>query len=835
MLSQGQLEVRCKRCGKAVDLPARRSPVGARCPRCGFVFRATPGSTEASAGADPQGKRRAAEAPPVTAAEAPLSLRSDLIIEPVEEEGALYYVIKDPVNQRFFRVKALEHFLITQFDGSTSELEIRKRASEAHRVLIAPEVLARFAQKFKELGLLVSAEGDGTVRATTPRPPHLGWLSRILYLKLPLVNPEPILELLYAGCRWAFRPSVVAAMALTIVFATAVLVLNRDDLALDQVLSAEGLLLVYVTVSVVTLLHELAHGLTCRHFGGRVEDMGFLLMYFLPCFYCNVSDAYLFKEKRKRLWVTFAGAYFELFLWALAVLLWRIVTPEAFASRVFLIVIAVGGVKSLLNLNPLIKLDGYYLLVDALGIANLRKEALAGLSRLGRRLLRLESPRARPELASRQILMLRGDRFLVIFGAAAFAYTALVLGSLAFWSGGAVFERFGSQGLGLFTVLLFGLLHRPASVAASSLRSVSKEKWDDLGKKKRRLRTLLLVFGIPVAIGLIPWQLRISSELRVIPFGRATVRAPAEGRIARIHFSEGERVKKGDLLLEYDDQALLLDRETKEAELRKAKEELRLLVKRNPTWQEETRVEQRVLETALSREQAAEQESARAQQLWTLGLLPKDKLDQAVNALERAQSESRKQRAQIDLVSKSSRASRNEQMEVLHLRDPEAQKAVIERLEAEVKRLDDLLGRTRIYAPLAGTLVTYRFQEKMGEYLAEGAAVCDIVDDQKVVIEMPVSEKDIDAIKVGHPVKFKVRGYPGRSFPAQVAQIAPVATPGTGKERTATILLRATVENGDGTLKPDMTGIAKIYCGRTFLANALTRDLVRFIRTEFWL
>ena len=45
----------------------------------------------------------------------------------------------------------------------------------------------------------------------------------------------------------------------------------------------------------------LAHGLTCKHFGGRVREIGFLLIYFQPAFFCNVSDAWLFPEKSKRI------------------------------------------------------------------------------------------------------------------------------------------------------------------------------------------------------------------------------------------------------------------------------------------------------------------------------------------------------------------------------------------------------------------------------------------------------------------------------------------------------------------------------------------------------
>ena len=132
-------------------------------------------------------------------------------------------------------------------------------------------------------------------------------------------------------------------------------------------------------------------------------------------------------------------------------------------------------------------------------------------------------------------------------------------------------------------------------------------------------------------------------------------------------------------------------------------------------------------------------------------------------------------------------------------------------------------------------MTTYRFQEKIGEFLEEGDFVCEIDDDERVVIEMPVPEKEIDTIEMGQPVKFKVRGYPHLSFRAEVTEIAPVSARGEAGNDVATILVRASVDNEDRLLKPGMTGIAKIYSGWTVVGHVLTRDIIRFIRTEFWL
>ena len=117
-----------------------------------------------------------------------------------------------------------------------------------------------------------------------------------------------------------------------------------------------------------------------QYYGGQVREIGFLLMLFMPCFYCNVSDAWLFREKSKRLWVTLAGGYFELFLWSLAVFVWRLSIQDTLVHYLAFVVLGVCGLQSLVNFNPLIKLDGYYLLSDWVEVPNLRQRAVGYVS-----------------------------------------------------------------------------------------------------------------------------------------------------------------------------------------------------------------------------------------------------------------------------------------------------------------------------------------------------------------------------------------------------------------------------------------------------------------------
>src|SRR5207249_7357152 len=91
--------------------------------------------------------------------------------------------------------------------------------------------------------------------------------------------------------------------------------------------------------------------------------------------YCNISDAWLLREKSKRLAVTLAGGYFELFLWALAVFVWRVTIPDSLVNYLAFVVLSACGVQTLFNFNPLLKLDGYYLLSDWMEVPNLQQRS----------------------------------------------------------------------------------------------------------------------------------------------------------------------------------------------------------------------------------------------------------------------------------------------------------------------------------------------------------------------------------------------------------------------------------------------------------------------------
>jgi hypothetical protein len=225
-----------------------------------------------------------------------------------------------------------------------------------------------------------SGFGAGGQRSATNSRP--GSKQSLLYWRKSLCDPDRLFTWLAPNIAFFWTRTFLVLSAGSILLAVFMLWANQHELArsFTHALSWETAVLVWLTLFGITMLHESAHGLTCKHYGGEVHEIGFLLMYFMPCFYCNVSDAWLFREKSKRLWVTFAGGYFELFLWSLAVFVWRLTMPDLLINRLAFVVLTVCGVQTLFNFNPLLKLDGYYMLSDWAEIPNLQQRAWSYLT-----------------------------------------------------------------------------------------------------------------------------------------------------------------------------------------------------------------------------------------------------------------------------------------------------------------------------------------------------------------------------------------------------------------------------------------------------------------------
>ena len=183
----------------------------------------------------------------------------------------------------------------------------------------------------------------------------------------------------------------------------------------------------WCSLAVVKVIHEFGHGLTAKHFGGEVHEMGMLFLVLTPALYCDVTDSWLLPNKWKRIWISAAGIYVECFLASIATFVWWN-TEQGLLNSLALATMFICSVNTILfNANPLLRYDGYYVMADWLEIPNLRIKSTQFFAYLFQeKVLGLEVPV--------QSYMPRSRRSLfVIYAIASYLYRWVVTFSILFF------------------------------------------------------------------------------------------------------------------------------------------------------------------------------------------------------------------------------------------------------------------------------------------------------------------------------------------------------------------------------------------------------------------
>ncbi|NJN19866.1 MAG: hypothetical protein HC822_28335 [Oscillochloris sp.] len=193
---------------------------------------------------------------------------------------------------------------------------------------------------------------------------------------------------------------------------------NYNLLDADQM--AASLLALWAALLISFALHELGHALAVKHFGRRVLRGGMMIYYGMPAAFVDTSDIWM-SGRRARILVSLAGPLCDLLIGSLAAIA-AFLLPQGWLGAAAFRLATACYLAALFNFNPLLELDGYYMLTDGLRLPNLRRRALAFISGpLWQKL------RVRADLS-------REERIFALYGLLAAAYTtvAVILAAL-FW------------------------------------------------------------------------------------------------------------------------------------------------------------------------------------------------------------------------------------------------------------------------------------------------------------------------------------------------------------------------------------------------------------------
>lgn len=803
---------------------------------------------------------------------------ADLVIRPLDEGGK--FVVKNRRTGKYIKLGAQEAFLLELLDGTRFADDILAEFENRFDEPLDEEDLGGFIQMASAQGLLAAPGSAATPADATNSSPlpevRVSWTTRlvdvwqwlrsqnILFFRVKLFDPESLLNRVEPVLRPVFTRQFVV-LTLVIAFVALVITLtNRTALisAATASVSYEAFIVVAITVILATFAHEFAHGLACKHYGGEVREIGLLMMFFTPFLYCNVSDAWLFPERRKRLIVSLAGSYLDLCVWSVAVFVWRLTPPGTVANYFGLIVLSTCGMRVLFNMNPLMKLDGYYLLGDWLGIANLRQRGQETWARCARWLL-WGGPR--PERAEH-------SRLLLLYGFASWAFTITFLQVILFNLVRMLAPRIGIFGL-VPSVLLGAILVKQLFGDFFTMEFSTM-------LKKRHLRTAAWVIGVAVLL-LFPIRDRASGPFQLRPAVRVELRAPVSGFLRDVNFGEGDDVSPDSLIATIEIPELDNQSQRKAAEIRESRANLRRLeagarpeeiaelrekVKRAAAWRDRANSDleraRRGYEEELFRldqkinQARGEAEFAVAlfQQADTLyhqgGLAGQQYLAEkkrrfaAEAEVHQAEATKRERMAQGLATFESELARRTKELadteaslKLLEAgnrpEDIEAERARLARLMEEDKFLTEQREKQAVRSPVAGLITTERLKEKVGTYLEKGAVICVIEDLSRVEAEIAIGEHEAASLEVGQNVSLKARSNVSQSFEAKVARISPLAV---SEERApqSKMLVYCQLENPDRALRSGMTGFGRVYHDLRPLGMVMLSRAVSFLRTEFW-
>jgi putative peptide zinc metalloprotease protein len=310
-------------------------------------------------------------------------LRPGVEIFPQRFRGRRWYVVRDALGNRFFRIRPPAYRFICELERSPTVGEAWERSLNA-----APEdapgqgEVVQLLSHLHQAGLLRSdTEGDVSALFEAQQKEHrrqvAGQWANLLFLRIPLINPDRFLKSTLPLVNWMISRAGFIAWLVLLGFGAAAIAENWQEFRAESggLLGAANLPWLYVTIIVIKGLHEFGHGYFCRKYGGEVPEMGIMLLILNPLPYVDASSSWAFREKGKRALVAAAGMIVEVALASIAALVWAN-TGEGLAHTVAYNVVIIASVGTLVfNLNPLLRFDGYHIASDLLEIPNLQGRA----------------------------------------------------------------------------------------------------------------------------------------------------------------------------------------------------------------------------------------------------------------------------------------------------------------------------------------------------------------------------------------------------------------------------------------------------------------------------
>lgn len=476
-------------------------------------------------------------------------LRSHALIHRHLYRGQIWYVLQDRSSGRFHRFSPIANMVIGLMDGARTLAAIWELACErlGDDAPTQDEVIGILASLHRADVLRTDARPDMQElherNVQHERMKLKQYISNPLSLRFPLFDPERLLAWMAPAARVLFGPAGALLWLATALWAVVIAGQNWPALTkdvTDHLFATENLVLIALVFPFCKIVHEFGHALAVKARGGEVHEMGVMLLVFMPVPYLDASSSLAFRDKRDRMLVGAAGMLSELWLAALALLVWVNVEPGMVRALAYNVMLVAGVSTLIFNANPLLRFDGYYIFSDFLEIPNLGQRANAHFGYLVKRhILRLKDVLPGIDAPGER-------RWFVAYAISAFCYRIFISVSIALM----VATQFFVVGVLLAIWSLYNSVAVPIGKQFGYLAASAELR----GKRVQAVSTVgALLLIVLVLVFVVPAPSWTRTEGVAVAAEESAVRSGAEGFIVALKAAPRQQVRRGDILIITDD------------------------------------------------------------------------------------------------------------------------------------------------------------------------------------------------------------------------------------------------------------------------------------------
>ena len=476
-------------------------------------------------------------------------------IFPHTYRGKRWFVLQDSTGGKYHRLSPGAYMLVSRMDGVLSMQELWDDACRAGGETIpTQDEMVELLMQLHTNDLLHCDVTPDSAELFERYKKRKGlkwkqWLTQPTSLKVPVLDPDSFLTRWVNHFSWLFSPKG-AVLWLAIVLPSILLAgQNWNELTLnlsDHVLSSSNLLVLALVYPVVKAIHEFGHGFATKVWGGSVHEMGLMFLIFVPVPYVDASAASAFRSKQRRMIVGAAGMLAEVFLAAIAMYVWVLVEPGVVRAVAFNVMLIAGVSTVIVNGNPLLRYDGYYILADLIEIPNLGQRGQKYLTYLSDKYLfgakEIESPDE----------SLSEKSWIASYTVISWFYRIFVTVSIIIF----IASEFFIFGVILAIWAAFGLFVMPLWKSGKHLiESPTLHRY-----RSRAIKLVISFVAVFLLFGMfVPLPLRTQTEGVVWLPDKALVRAGVNGTVQGWLVEPGTMVHKGSALLMMDDPLLVAE------------------------------------------------------------------------------------------------------------------------------------------------------------------------------------------------------------------------------------------------------------------------------------